>query len=121
TLALDIASTGQYVRHVLLGNATNPFRVDRMVQLAATFLGLNAAAGALGIAALWTRRREPGFGLTAVYALLAVATVLSIGNVSGDVNYFLEPTVGLALLAPRAATRMWRPAFAALLCIQFAL
>src|SRR5207249_10650125 len=38
-----------------------------------------------------------------------------------DVNYFLEPTVGLALLAPRAATRMWRPAFAALLCIQFAL
>jgi len=47
--------------------------------------------------------------------------VLTIGNVSGDVNYFLEPTAALALLMAPAATTVPRPLFAGLLCLQLAL
>jgi hypothetical protein len=120
TLAFSALSDGQYVRHVWLGNSTNPFRLDRMASFSWTFLQLNLIALGIGVWGLrrnWVKR---GPSLVGIYALLALTTVLTIGNVSGDVNYFLEPTAALALLVPMAARWTPRPLYAALLCAQLA-
>jgi hypothetical protein len=71
-----------------------------MIEYSAIFLKLNALAALAAVVAIileWRRWRPGPLG---VYVPLALATVLTIGNVSGDVNYFLEPTVALALAVP---------------------
>ncbi len=102
TVVLSTATGGQYAEHVLLGNAANPFRLDRALEMGALFIGINAiaAAAALWVVATQWRRLRPG--LVGVYVALGLVTTLAAGNISSDVNYFLEPTVALALAAPIA-------------------
>jgi hypothetical protein len=108
TLALNAGSAGQYAQHVLFGNSANPYRVDRTVEMLGLFLRVNAiavVAATWAAVVLWLRGRPT---LVGVYIPLALATLLTAGNVSSDVNYFLEPTVALALAVPFA----WRAASA---------
>ena len=104
TVALNLASDGHYVGHVLLGNAMNPFDPARALQMAGLFVGLNVVALPVAVWAVWREWRHGSFTLVAVYIPLALATVLTVGNASSDVNYFLEPTAALALGVPVA----WR-------------
>ena len=102
TLALNMASAGQYAQHVLFGNAANPYHVGRAGEMIGLFLPINALAivgAGWAILLHWARLRPTPIG---VYIPLAVATVLTAGNTSSDVNYFLEPTLALALAAPLA-------------------
>lgn len=46
--------------------------------------------------AWWTCRQREGWSLPVVYAPLAAATALLSGKVGSDLNYFLEPLLGLA-------------------------
>jgi hypothetical protein len=118
--AFNLLSNGQYAQHVLFGNATNPFRVDRMFELSGTFVLLNVCACCAGTWTLVREARSTRPSVVAFYAPLAIATVLTIGNVSGDVNYFLEPTAALAMLTAAAAATIPRALYAGLLCLQLA-
>jgi hypothetical protein len=103
SLALNSVTSGQYAQHVLLGNAANSYRLDRTIEMLGLFLRLNAIALAAGVLAVLFNRwwlRTP----TGLYFLLGLATLITVGNVSSDVNYFLEATVGLGLAAPFAWT-----------------
>ena len=103
SLALNLATSGQYAQHVLFGNAANPYRLDRTIEMLGLFLPLNAIALAAGALAVLFNRwwlRTP----TGLYFLLGLATLITVGNASSDVNYFLEATVGLGLAAPFAWT-----------------
>lgn len=106
TLALNAATAGQYAQHVIFGNAANPYRLDRTVEMTALFLRINPVAAFAAVWAIvlyWSSMRPSAVG---VYVPLALATLLTAGNVSSDVNYFLEPTVALALAVPI----VWRAA-----------
>lgn len=102
TLALDAATAGHYALHVLAGNAANPFELQRMAEMVGLFLGLNVVALGLAAWGLFRDWRVGRPGLVAVYVPVAVATTLTAGNVTSDVNYFLEPTAALALALPLA-------------------
>ncbi len=102
TLALNATTAGQYAQHVIFGNSVNPYRLDRTVEMLGLFLRINPIATVAALWAmvlLWSRTRR---ALLGVYVPLAVGTLLTAGNVSSDVNYFLEPTVALALAVPFA-------------------
>lgn len=126
TLGLNAATAGQYAQHVLFGNSANPYRFDRTLEMVAIFLSINPVAA---VAAVWLVGRVSWISPAGtdppivphwawlkatpigLYILLALATLLTAGNVSSDVNYFLEPTVGLALAVPfawHAAVTWWR-------------
>jgi len=106
TFALNAATAGQYAQHVIFGNAANPYRLDRTVEMTALFLRINPIAtfAAVWAIVLYLSSMRPS--LVGVYVPLALATLLTAGNVSSDVNYFLEPTVALALAVPI----VWRAA-----------
>jgi hypothetical protein len=102
TLALNAVTDGQYAQHVLFGNSVNPYRIDRTAEMLGLFFSLNpvaAVAGGWAVVLHWSRGRASAVG---VYVPLAMATLLTAGNISSDVNYFLEPTVALALALPLA-------------------
>ncbi len=106
-VALDRATDGGFARHVLQGNAQNPFHLGRMAAYLAVFLALHLplVAGAVW----WSVRSRRGIpGPLALYPLFALAAAASVGNEGSSVNYLLEPVVACALAVPFA----WRAASA---------
>jgi hypothetical protein len=100
---LEQASTGQFSRHVLLGNAQNPFFPARLLVMLATFLALHLPLISAGL--WWSVRTLRGVpSPIALYVPLALLSALSVGNGGSSVNYFLEPIVACALALPFA----WR-------------
>lgn len=100
---LNASTGGQFVRHVLTGNAANPVLPVRATVYVATFAVLDLPALAAGI---WWLRRALGRAPSpiAVYLPIALLAAFSAGNGGSSVNYLLEPVLALALAAPFA----WR-------------
>jgi hypothetical protein len=102
--ALDWATQGEFVRHVLLGNASNPILPVRAIIYVGTFVFLNLVA--LAAATWWlrqdglSRRASP----VAVYLPVTLLAAFSAGNGGSSVNYLIEPALALALVVPFA----WR-------------
>jgi hypothetical protein len=102
-LVLNSTTGGEFGRHVLAGNASNPVLPVRAAVYVGTFVALHLMAV---VAGLWWLRR----GLTrapspiAVYLPIALFAALSAGNGGSSVNYLIEPVIALALAAPFA----WR-------------
>jgi hypothetical protein len=100
---LNAATAGEFVRHVLAGNASNPVIPLRAAVYIAAFLILDLPAV---IASLWWLRR----GLTgrpspiALYLPIALLAAVSAGNGGSSVNYLIEPVLAVALSTPFA----WR-------------
>lgn len=101
TLALVWATGGQYIHHVLLGSATNPFQLSRVVLWEYEFLALHGLALLLGAA--WTlselaKGRRP---LVALYLAMAALSTAAVGSSGSNLNYFLEAIAASSLaLAP---------------------
>jgi hypothetical protein len=108
TVSLNAATGGQYAQHVLFGNAVNPYRPDRTLEMVGLFLSINPiiVVATLGF---FVFRRYRIWTPTTIYVVLGLATLVTAGNVSSDVNYFLEPTVALALATPMVwqEARIW--------------
>jgi len=101
--ALNLASGGEFSRHVLLGNTSNPFFAERALYYVGTFVGLHLA---LVVGVVWWVRRALG-GLAspvALYVPISMLGALSAGNAGSSVNYLLEPLIVLCLALPFA----WR-------------
>ncbi|HLZ27543.1 MAG TPA: hypothetical protein VKV73_09505 [Chloroflexota bacterium] len=111
-LWLNAATHGEFTRHVLAGNASNPVLPLRATIYVGTFVALHLPAVAAGI---WWLRRALGRTPSpiAVYLPIALFAALSAGNGGSSVNYLIEPVLALALATPFA----WRalPAPAAVL------
>ncbi len=100
---LDAATNGEFVRHVLLGNASNPVMPIRAIVYVGTFAVLNLVA--LSAGAWWLRRALAGRpSPVAVYLPIALLAAFSAGNGGSSVNYLIEPVLALALAVPFA----WR-------------
>jgi hypothetical protein len=116
-LLLNLATQGQFGRHVLSGNASNPVEPVRSVVFVGTLLVLYLPAVAAGL--WWLRRALTGApSPVTLYLPIALLAAFSAGNGGSSVNYLIEPVVALALIAPFA----WRgvPAAAALAAPLFA-
>jgi hypothetical protein len=100
---LNAATMGEFVHHVLAGNASNPVIPLRAAVYVVAFLILELPAV---IASLWWLRR----GLTgrpspiALYLPIALLAAVSAGNGGSSVNYLIEPGLAVALAVPFA----WR-------------
>jgi hypothetical protein len=121
--ALNVATQGEFVRHVVLGNASNPVLPVRSIVYLVTFGFLNLVALAGGI--WWLRRALTGVpSPIAVYLPVSLLAAYSAGNGGSSVNYLIEPVLALALAVPfvwRAlpdASKLAAPLFAV---IQLAL
>jgi hypothetical protein len=101
--ALNVATNGEFARHVLLGNASNPVLPLRAIVYVGTFLVLDFVAV---MAALWWLRRALNGRPSpiAVYLPVTLLAALSAGNGGSSVNYLIEPVLALALVVPFA----WR-------------
>lgn len=102
-LALNVATGGEFVRHVLAGNASNPISSIRAMAYVGTFAALHLPA--LAAATWWQRRaltRAPS--PIAIYVLCSMLAAFSAGSGGSSVNYLIEPVLALALAAPFA----WR-------------
>lgn len=101
--ALDAATGGQFTRHVVLGNAQNPWYGPRLVVYVLTFALLHLPL--LLAAVWWSARSWRGVpSPIALYVPLTLMQSLTVGNQGSSVNYFLEPVVAMALALPFA----WR-------------
>ena len=101
--ALNAASNGEFVRHVLLGNASNPVLPLRAAIYVGTFAFLYLVALAAG--GWWLRRGLIGRpSPVTLYLPVAFLAAFSAGNGGSSVNYLIEPVVALALVVPFA----WR-------------
>jgi hypothetical protein len=102
-LLLNASTNGEFTRHILEGNASNPIDPLR----AAVYIGAFAALHLPAIAAsLWWLRRAFGGAPSpvAMYVLIALLAEWSAGNAGSSVNYLIEPIVAVALAVPFA----WR-------------
>jgi hypothetical protein len=102
-LILNSASGGEFARHVLAGNATNPIMPLRSAIYVGTFVFLHLVAVAAG---MWWLRRAVGGKPSpiALYVPISLLAALSAGNGGSSVNYLIEPLLALALALPFA----WR-------------
>jgi hypothetical protein len=100
---LNQQTSGEFARHVLLGNAANPFFFERAVYYVVTFAALHLPLLAGGV--WWLRRALGGLpSPVALYLAISLLAAVSAGNAGSSVNYLLEPLVALALAVPFA----WR-------------
>jgi hypothetical protein len=100
---LNAATQGEFMRHVILGNASNPLLPLRAAIYVGTFVFLHLIALAAGV--WWLRRAFNGRpSPVAVYLPVTLFAALSAGNGGSSVNYLIEPAVALALVVPFA----WR-------------
>lgn len=100
---LNAQTEGEFVRHVLLGNASNPMLLGRAAIYVGTFVGLHLIALAAG--AWWLRRALVGRpSPVALYLPIALLAAFAAGNGGSSVNYLIEPVLALALALPFA----WR-------------
>ena len=102
-VGLNAVSGGEFVRHVLAGNSTNPILPLRALIYVGTFVLLHLMAFAAG--AWWLRGsvgRKPS--PVAVYLPITLLAAFSAGNGGSSVNYLIEPLLALALALPFA----WR-------------
>jgi hypothetical protein len=100
---INSATGGEFVRHVILGNSSNPMLPLRAAVYVGSFAFLHLVALAGG---LWWLRRAL-FGQpspVALYLPIALFAALSAGNGGSSVNYLIEPVIALALVLPFA----WR-------------
>jgi hypothetical protein len=116
-LAVNLATQGEFARHVLAGNASNPIAPVRAMVYVGTFILLYVPAVATGV--WWLRRsltRAPS--PVTLYLPIAMLAAFSAGNGGSSVNYLIEPVLALALTVPFA----WRavPAASALAAPLFA-
>ena len=96
---LDAQTQGEFVRHVLLGNASNPVLPARAVIYVGTFAFLNLIA--LAGVVWWLRRALGGRpSPVALYVPIALLAAFSAGNGGSSVNYLIEPVLALALAVP---------------------
>jgi hypothetical protein len=100
---INTVTAGEFVRHVVAGNASNPMLPLRAAIYVGTFAFLHLLALAAG---LWwlmralSARPSP----VAVYLPIALLAAMSAGNGGSSVNYLIEPVLALALALPFA----WR-------------
>jgi hypothetical protein len=100
---LNQQTSGEFARHVLFGNAANPFFFERAMYYAVTFAALHLPLLAAGV--WWLRRALGGLpSPIALYLAISLLAAVSAGNAGSSVNYLLEPLVALALVVPFA----WR-------------
>jgi hypothetical protein len=100
---LNLSTNGEFVRHVVLGNASNPVLPLRAAVYVGTFVFLHLVALAAGI--WWLRRALSGRpSPVALYLAISMLAAVSAGNGGSSVNYLIEPVVALALVLPFA----WR-------------
>ena len=102
-LWLESTSAGQFSRHVLFGNALNPFNLPRMFGWMGLFILLQwplLAAGVWWAGRAWRSKITP----LALYVPLALLTTFSVGNEGSAQNYLLEAIVACGLAVPFA----WR-------------
>lgn len=111
---LNAGTQGEFVHHVLEGNASNPILAVRAIAYVGTFAALHLIA--LAAAAWWLRRTA--WSPIATYVVVALLAAFSAGNGGSSVNYLIEPAIALALAVPFA----WRaiPTHARVLAPQLA-
>lgn len=98
-LLLDHATNGEFARHVMLGNAENPFNVPRMLVMSAVFWILHLPLVVVSV--IWSMRLLRGFpSPISFYVLFAFLVALTVGNEGSSVNYFLEPVAAATLALP---------------------
>ena len=95
---LNAQTQGEFVRHVLLGNASNPVLPLRAIVYVGTFAALHliVLAGAIW----WLRRALGRPSPVAVYLPITLLAAFSAGNGGSSVNYLIEPVLALALAVP---------------------
>jgi hypothetical protein len=114
---VNAATGGEFVRHVILGNASNPVLPLRAAIYVGTFALLHLIALAAGV--WWLRRALTGRpSPVAAYLPVTLLASYSAGNGGSSVNYLIEPVLALALALPFA----WRalPAASSLAAPVFA-
>ncbi len=112
TLALVWATGGQYIHHVLLGSATNPFKVSRVVLWEHEFLALHGLTLLLGAAWALSELVKGRRPLVALYLVMAGLSTVAVGSSGSNLNYFLEAIAASSLaIAPMLdhIERMARP------------
>lgn len=101
--AINVATQGEFVRHVVVGNASNPLMPVRALVYVGTFVFLHLIALSAGL--WWLRRGLVGRPSPVnLYLPVALLAAFSAGNGGSSVNYLIEPVLALALVAPFA----WR-------------
>jgi hypothetical protein len=102
-LVLNSTTGGEFARHVLAGNASNPIMPLRSAIYVGTFVFLHLIAVTAG---MWWLRRALGGKPSpiALYVPISLLAALSAGNGGSSVNYLIEPILVLALALPFA----WR-------------
>jgi len=102
-LALEATTGGEFGRHVLFGNASNPVYALRGVFFVGTFVALYVTL--LTADVWWLSKALRGApSPIAVYLPVALLAAFSAGNSGSSVNYLIEPIVALCLALPFA----WR-------------
>lgn len=99
SVLLAALSGGQFLDHVLLGNASNPFNFARLVVFQTEFLTVHSVLVAAALAFAVKRRTE----LPSIYAATSFVTTLAVGNEGSSINYFLEFLAAAILAAGWAA------------------
>jgi hypothetical protein len=97
-VALHGVTNGVFFFHTITANA-NPFSGERIVSMVGRFLIGNPLFVAVLVVMVTSALQRQKLSGPGSYALISMITALGVGKIGSSLNYFLEPTLAVALWA----------------------
>lgn len=116
-LVLNLITKNQFVKHIIFTNAYNPYSIKRTLDWFNSFVGNYFMFTFLAIYQFLNEIKQKRPSVYAYFLLSSIIIAAGVGQIGAYVNYFLELSVAISILASFALANILEKKYNFVICI----